>query len=122
MTKLAIIRLRGTDDVNYKIESTMRMLKLHKKHVCSVYEDTPVIRGMVEKCKDYITYGELDEETYKLMIEKRGIKVNGKVQNYFHLQPPRGGFGSRGLKAAFTNNGALGYRGAKINDLIKKMI
>ncbi|GIU69286.1 MAG: 50S ribosomal protein L30 [Candidatus Woesearchaeota archaeon] len=122
MVKLAIIRLRGTDDVNYKVESTMRMLKLHKKHTCSVYDDKPEIRGMLEKCKDYVTYGELDDDTYKLLVEKRAIKIDGKVQNYFHLNPPRGGFGPRGLKAAFTNKGALGYRGSKINDLIKKMI
>jgi len=122
MTKLAIIRLRGTDDVNNKIESTMRMLKLHKKHVCSVYDNTPEIKGMAEKCKDYVTYGELDDDTYKLLVEKRAVKINGKIQNYFHLQPPRGGFGSKGIKAAFTNKGALGYRGKEINALIKKMI
>ncbi len=122
MAKLAIIRIRGTDDVNNKIESTMKMLKLHKKHVCSVYDDKPEIKGMAEKCKDYVTYGELDDDTYKLLVDKRAVKVDGKIQNYFHLQPPRGGFGARGIKAAFTNKGALGYRGAKINDLIRKMI
>lgn len=122
MAKLAIIRIRGTDDVNSKIESTMRMLKLHKKHVCSIYDDTPTIRGMAEKCKDYVTYGELNDETYKLLIEKRGIKKDNAVENYFHLNSPRGGFGRRGIKASFNNKGALGYRGAKINDLIKKML
>ncbi|MGV8150985.1 MAG: uL30 family ribosomal protein [Candidatus Woesearchaeota archaeon] len=122
MAKLAIIRIRGTDDVNKKIEDTMRMLKLLKKHVCSIYDDTPEIKGMAERCKDYVTYGEIDDETHKLLIEKRAVKVEGKLQNYFHLQPPRGGFGKRGIKAAYTQKGALGYRGAKINELIKKMI
>lgn len=122
MAKLAIIRIRGTDDVNNKIESTMRMLKLNKKHVCSIYDDRPELRGMAEKVKDYVTFGEIDDDTYKLLVEKRAVKVDGELQNYFHLQPPRGGFGPRGIKAAFTQKGALGYRGAKINDLIKKMI
>lgn len=122
MVKLAIIRIRGTDDVNTKIADTMVMLKLLKKHVCSIYEDKPEIRGMAERCKDYVTFGEIDDDTYKLLVEKRAVKVEGKVQNYFHLQPPRGGFGKRGIKAPFTQKGALGYRGAKINDLIKKMI
>ena len=97
--KIAIIRLRGTDDVNGRIADTMVMLKLFRKHVCSIYD-----------------------ETYKLLVEKRGITKDGKVQNYFRLHPPRGGFEKRGIKESFTNKGALGYRGAKINILIKKML
>jgi len=122
MTKIAIIRLRGTDDVKGTIESTMQMLRLFKKHTCSVYPKNDVLMGMLEKCKDYVTYGELDEETYKLLVEKRGLKKEGKLVNYFHLAPPRGGFGRRGIKAPFTLKGALGYRKDAINILIKKMI
>jgi large subunit ribosomal protein L30 len=121
-TKIAIIRIRGTDDVNGQIEATMKMLKLHKKHVCSVYPKTDSIMGMLERCKDYVTYGELDEETYKLLVDKRAVTKEGKVQNYFHLAPPRGGFERRGIKAPYTMKGALGYRKEKINLLIKKMI
>ena len=127
-TNIAIIRIRGTDDVNGEIESTMKMLKLLKKHVCSVYPKTDSLMGMLEKCKDYVTYGELDEETHKLLIEKRAVKKLNKetkkeeVQNYFHLQPPRGGFERRGIKTPYSMKGALGYRKDKINLLIKKMI
>ena len=120
--KIAIIRLRGTDDVNGRIADTMVMLKLFRKHVCSIYDNTATTFGMAEKCKDYVTYGEIDDETYKLLVEKRGITKDGKVQNYFRLHPPRGGFEKRGIKESFTNKGALGYRGAKINILIKKML
>jgi large subunit ribosomal protein L30 len=122
MTKIAIIRIRGTDDVNGRIEATMRMLKLHMKHVCSIYPKTDTLMGMLEKCKDYVTYGELDEETHKLLIDKRPVMKDGKVQNYFHLHPPRGGFEKRGIKAPYTMKGALGYRKEKINALIKKMM
>jgi large subunit ribosomal protein L30 len=122
MSKIAIIRIRGTDDVNGRLESTMRMLKLHKKHTCSVYPKTDSLMGMLERCKDYVTYGEIDEETYNLLVEKRGMKKEGKLVNYFHLQPPRGGFERRGIKTPFTMKGALGYRKDKINVLIKKMI
>ena len=122
MEKIAIIRIRGTDDVKKEIEATMRMLKLHKKHTCSIYDKKPEIFGMAEKCKDYVTYGEIDDVTNKLLVDKRGIKIDGILQNYFHLHPPRGGFGSGGIKNPFRNKGALGYRAEKINDLIKKMI
>lgn len=120
--KLIIIRIRGTDDVKGTTESTMRMLRLHKKHTASIYDKKPEIVGMAEQCKDFVTYGEIDDATYKLLVEKRGIAKDGKTLNYFHLHPPRGGFGRRGIKAPFTMKGALGYRGAKINDLVKKML
>jgi len=122
MTQIAIIRIRGTNDVKKEIESTLFMLHLHKKHTCSVYPKTDALMGMLDKCKDYITYGELDEETHKLLVEKRGMKKEGKLVNYFHLQPPRGGFERGGIKTPFTLKGALGYRKEKINVLIKKMI
>lgn len=121
--KIAIIRIRGTEGVKTEILDTMKMLKMHKKHVCSIYPKTPVIMGMAEKCKDYCTFGEVDAETEKLLIEKRGIKgKDGKVQNYFMLNSPKGGFERKGLKHSFQDKGALGYRGEKINALIKKMI
>jgi len=122
MTKLAIIRIRGTNDVKGEIESTMKMLRLHKKMTCSIYPKTDALMGMLEKCKDYVTYGEIDEETYKLLVEKRGIEKEGKKMNYFHLQPPRGGFERKGIKTPYSMKGALGYRKEKINLLIKKMI
>ena len=81
MGRLAIIRIRGTDDVNSGIASAMVMLKLLKKHVCSIYEDSKNIRGMAEKCKDYVAYGEIDDDTYKLLVEKRAVKKDGKTSS-----------------------------------------
>ena len=39
----------------------------------------------------------------------------------FRLHPPRGGF-KRSLRRAATDGGELGYRGADINVLVKRMI
>ena len=39
----------------------------------------------------------------------------------FRLHPPRGGF-KRSLRRAATDGGELGYRGADINALVKRMI
>ena len=102
----------------------MRMLRLYKKNTCSIYVKTDSLMGMLSRIKDYTTYGEIDEETYKLLVDKRAIKdqKTGKVLNYFHLSPPRGGFERRGIKNPFSSKGALGYRKEKINILLKKMI
>ena len=45
-----------------------------------------------------------------------------KLKPFFRLHPPKGGFEKAGIKKPFTVKGALGYRGDKINDLIKKML
>jgi len=82
---------------------------------------------MVKKAKDYITYGEIDDDVLKLLIEKRGQKSKDKdgkevMKKFFRLSPPRKGFERKGIKIGFNAGGALGYRGKKINDLIKRMI
>lgn len=40
----------------------------------------------------------------------------------FRLSPPRKGFERKGIKQPFTVGGAIGYRGEKINLLLKKML
>lgn len=114
---LAAILVRGTIGANQDIKDTLKMLNLHKKNSCAVFQDIPSNKGMMHKCKDYITYGELSEETLKELESKRE-----KQNNHFALQPPRGGFERKGIKTPYASKGALGYRGDKINELIKKMI
>jgi len=119
----AVIRLRGQVRINKSIKDTLTMLNIKQRNHCSLQKITPVTKGMIMKVKDYITWGEADEETIKLLIEKRKeINEKGEMKKTFRLSPPRGGFERKGTKKGFKEGGALGYRGAKINDLIKKMI
>jgi large subunit ribosomal protein L30 len=121
--KLAILLVRGRIGMNYNIKHTADLLKLFKKNSCVVLDDTPVHRGMAQKVKDFTTFGNIDEETYTLLVEKRGVKdEEGNVKNVFKLNPPRGGFERKGIKKPFTLGGALGERKDKMNDLIKRMI
>ncbi len=116
MSKLAIIRIRGIIGVNSKASRTLELLKLKRKNACVVIEDTPSSRGMIAIVKDFVTWGEVKDESIALLNEKRG---EGTL---FSLHPPRGGFERKGIKNSFQVGGALGYRADKINDLIKKMI
>ena len=120
---MAIIRVRGTVRINGNISHTLDILRLKKKHVCVVVEKSSSSMGMIRKSKDYTTFGEIDEETEKQLISKRGKKdQEGKLKPFFELAPPRGGFEKKGIKKTFKQGGILGYRGAKINDLIKRML
>jgi len=121
--KLALVLVRGFIRTKNNIIATLFNLRLRRKHACVVLEDTLSNRASAIKCKDYITFGEISDETHKLLLEKRGKKDSeGKLKKFFSLSPPRGGFERKGIKTPFNSGGALGYRGAKINDLIKKMI
>ncbi len=139
--RLAIICLRGNVDTPQKIIDTLHLLNLRRKNHCTVVPDTLVFRGMIDKVKDMVTWGEIDAETFDEMLKVRGesfqgrttdskqkysyrcLEVKGKkYKNYFRLSPPRKGFERKGIKVSFRAGGALGYRGSKINDLIKRML
>jgi large subunit ribosomal protein L30 len=125
--KIALIRIGGQTKLNKEIKDTLNILSLHKKLTCIVLNATPPVLGMTKKVKDYITFGEINEETLKLLKEKRGKKTKDKdgkavYKKFFRLHPPKGGFERKGTKVAFTAGGALGDRKEKINDLIKRML
>lgn len=140
--RIAAIRIRGNVGVNKHIKDTLNMLRLYNKNYCVILPSTPGYLGMLKTAKDYITWGEINDDTYNLLIEKRGkeykgrlqdskgkikynkfITVNGKkIKPFFRLHPPRGGFERKGIKASFSEGGVLGDRKEKINDLIKRMI
>ncbi|MEM4699398.1 MAG: 50S ribosomal protein L30 [Candidatus Nezhaarchaeales archaeon] len=156
MSKLiAVVRLRGTVGVPGDVESTLKMLRLHKTNHATLIEDTPSYRGMLSKVAGYVTYGEIDKETLALLLRKRGrlrgerpltdeyVKklgfnglddlaealLEGRVRledipglkPVFRLHPPSGGF-KRSLKKLIGADGELGYRGPKINELLRRMM
>lgn len=112
---IAAVRVRGIIGTKKSIEDTLRMLQLYRKNYCVILKDEPHIKGMLMKVKDFITWGELDDETTKALQKKKG-------NPYHRLNNPRKGFGRKGIKALFLKGGALGDRKEKINDLIKRMI
>ena len=139
--KIAIVLVRGKIGLTVPSKDTLTMLNLIRKNNCVVVDDTPLIRGMLQKVKDYITWGDLTEEIFQTLVEKRGKvyearltdrneayqynyrTIQGKhYKNYFALNPPRKGFGRKGIKIAFRAGGALGDRKEKINDLILRMV
>jgi large subunit ribosomal protein L30 len=133
---IAIVRIRGGIGLKKEIKAGLTILRLYKKNYCRVIKSSKSNLGMIQKVKDYITWGEIDEETLKLLKEKRGEKTSTKTKSdssqskegkeifkpYFRLHPPRGGFARKGIKIPFALGGALGNRKEKINDLIKRMI
>lgn len=74
----AIIRIRGKVTVQYKIERALQMLRLNAVNNCVVVPETESYRGMIQKVKDYVTFGKIDVATLKAMLEKRGRLTGGR--------------------------------------------
>ena len=72
----AVVRVRGTLRIKPDIKETLKLLRLNRVNHCVVIPDTKEYRGMLQKSKDYITWGEIDQETLQNMIKARG-KVEG---------------------------------------------
>ncbi|MBI2665144.1 uL30 family ribosomal protein [Candidatus Woesearchaeota archaeon] len=140
-SKLAVVLVRGLARLASPVEDTLTMLNLTRKNMCIVIDNNATNKGMLSRVKDFITWGEIDKETFEELVSKRGKDYLGQVtdrknlyhykylefdgkkfKKYFTLNPPRKGFGRKGIKIPFKAGGALGYRGEKINDLIKRMI
>jgi large subunit ribosomal protein L30 len=73
---------------------------------------TPEALGTVGGAKDL---GELADR-----VVKEGLPPIDGLRPLFRLTPPKGGW--RSTKKPFARGGALGYRGAKINELVQKMV
>lgn len=79
MPLYAIIRIRGRVDVPPDIDYTLKLLRLHKKFHATLYpSDLPGIQGMLRKVKDWVTWGEIDEETLIELLRKRGRIIGDK--------------------------------------------
>ncbi len=150
----AVVRVRGRTGVRKDIADTLKMLNLTRINHCVLVPDTPAYRGMLQKVKDYVTWGEIDEETLLKLIRLKGCLYGDKpitdeyvketmgfddletlvkaimdgkvlykdipnVKPVFRLHPPLKGWEK--TKRHFTEGGALGYRGDRINALINRM-
>jgi large subunit ribosomal protein L30 len=68
----AVIRVRGQPDVNVDIRRTMELMNLTRVNHCVIVPENDVTKGMLQKAKDYITWGEVNEATLTDMIRIRG--------------------------------------------------
>lgn len=77
LKRIAVVRVRGECKIKQDVEDTFKMLRLYNKNCCIVVSNSPTFVGMLNKVKDFITWGEIDEATFKELINKRG-KLAGK--------------------------------------------
>jgi large subunit ribosomal protein L30 len=140
----AVVMVRGVVGTRRDLKETLQMLRLDRINHCVVIPKNQNYDGMLHKARHFVTWGEIDKETLEKLVAKRGrfagdkrVKdisyakelagfiISGKkvketgIKPVFRLSPPSKGYES--TKEMFPR-GSLGYRGEKINELIKRMI
>jgi len=140
---IAIVRIRGEINLERDVKETLSRLRLRKKYSCVVIAKPKNEQlGMIRKVKNFVAYGEINEEMLGKLLEARGkaadkkkkvdLKIavkeiaSGKkpeelnLKPFFRLHPPRGGIESK--KHFGVGKGVLGDNKEKINSLIERML
>ena len=98
--------------------------EIEKEALSNLIKNRGKIIGDKELSEDYIksatSYNNIEKLIQALLENKIKYKDIPDVKPLFRLNPPKKGY--EGIKRAYVNKGALGYRGKDINKLITRMI
>lgn len=114
---IAAVKVRGGIDAREKTSATLENLNLSKKNRVVVYEDSDSVRGMLRNAKDYIAYGEIEDETVEKLEARKGEDIESG--DTVDLNAPSGGF--KPTKKNYSQGGALGNR-PDMDELIDRMV
>jgi large subunit ribosomal protein L30 len=130
---VAVVRIRGRVNVRGSITETMKRLNLKRVSNCTIIKVNDSYKGMLNKCSNYVAFGEIDEKTLTKLLEKHASGFSAKdimsgkydAEKFsafipFRLHPPRHGYKSTKLNV--NQGGSLGYLGPKINELLWRMV
>ena len=115
---IAALRIRGDVDVDQNISRTLNDLNLHKRNQIVVFEENDAVKGMMNNAKDFITYGEVSDDTLEALAERAG-EEELESGDSVSLAPPSGGF--KNTKKQVGQGGSLGKRDS-LDDLVQKMV
>ena len=82
----AVIRVRGTVNINPDIKKTLQLFNLTRANHCVIVEEKPSIKGMLQVAKDYITWGEIEKDVLTKLIISRGRLEGDKQINEKYLK------------------------------------
>lgn len=78
MGLLLVVRIRGNVNVPTRIKDTLIRLNLRRKHNATLVKDTPVVRGMLQRAKDWIAWSSVDKELVVKLLKERGRRTGWK--------------------------------------------
>ncbi len=75
---LAVIRIRGRTGIKPAAKKTAELLSLTRINHMVIVEDNDVTRGMLNRARDYLTWGEIDESTLEVVLKHRAMLAGRK--------------------------------------------
>ncbi len=75
---LIAIRVRGHAQTRASVEQTLWELALSRKNHCVIVPATESYKGMLQQAKDFITFGDADEQTILKILETAPLAPGGK--------------------------------------------
>jgi len=81
----AAVRIRGVVGAPSSIKNTLHILRLRKKFSCVLIQYEQVQTGMLNKVKDYVSYGLIKSDVLKNLLLERGKKIGNKPLKHDEL-------------------------------------
>lgn len=67
----AVIRVRGHVGLRPEVKDTLRFLRLTRANHCVFVPQTDSVDGMLQRAKDYVTWGEVDQTVAAVLLVRR---------------------------------------------------
>ena len=114
----AIVRLRGEVNLRPEIKDTLAMLHIHRVNHCVVVKEDPHYRGMIQKVKDYVAWGKIDDSTLAMLLERRGrLSANRRLtEQYLKENTPYSSFKEL---AKAINSGSASLKDLQIKPIFR---
>jgi len=74
-----VVRIRGNVEVRRDARETLEMLRLKNPNNAIVCPENREWKGMLQKAKDWVTYGEVDKKILIVLLQKRLKSGDKKV-------------------------------------------
>lgn len=75
MGLLLVVRIKGDVNLPAKVRDTLIRLNLRRKYNATLVRDTPVVRGMLQRAKDWVAWSEVDKELVVKLLKERGRRT-----------------------------------------------
>jgi len=75
---IAIVRVRGDAGLSPHVRKTFKLMKLYAKNTCVVVPNSPEFLGMIQRIKDHTTFGEISQDIFLKLLQKRGKLAGNK--------------------------------------------
>lgn len=139
---IIVIRINGMVGMNSDMQEALFRMRLRRKYAAVLIKPTPENMKLIQKVRNFISFGDISKETLVELIKKRaqpiskGAKIDAEkiaaeveskglenlgLKPFFRLHPPRGGIESK-VHAGTRKKAVLGDMKDKINELVRRML